>query len=259
MSTSQMSTRMANQRGGTAAGALALFGGLLGVASVLLPWATISIAELEGMPGLGESESFTGWTFNEGKILVVLASLVVLMGFILIVKRLTGGTKAVAIGAIVLSLAMLGIAAYDIIQVKDTTADKIGAEITTQVDQSADIPPEQQAAVDAMVAQVVDAIQVSIGIGLYIALVGSILGIIGGALGLKGGGGAEMAAAQAPSTAPVAPPMPAQPLAAPAAPGRPAAPAAPQPPAAPAAPGPPAAAPEDATPPPPSESGPAQP
>jgi len=242
---------MANQRGGTAAGALALIGGLLGVASVLLPWATISIAELEGMPGLGESKSFTGWTFNEGKILVVLASLVVLMGVILIVKRLTGGTKAVAIGAIVLSLAMLGIAAYDIIQVKDTTADKIGAEITTQVDQSADIPPEQQAAVDAMVAQVVDAIQVSIGIGLYIALVGSILGIIGGALGLKGGGGAEMAAAQAPSTAPVAPPMPAQPLAAPL--------AEPQPPAAPAAPGPPAAAPEDATPPPPSESGPAQP
>ncbi len=117
------------ERGGGPAGGLAVIGGALAAIAVFLPWATFSISGVDLIPG-GASDTVSGWGSTDGYIIVVLGIVAVLAGLAMVMK---GGSKGVAIGALVAGLVIGGLGVYDTVSAKNVAKDEIETQVREEM------------------------------------------------------------------------------------------------------------------------------
>ena len=216
---------------------VAVVGGALLVVGSFLTWAELSGSGISVTAKGTDTEGW--WTFAAG-------ALVFLAGMLLLVvdgEVAAGkGRRVVAALAIVAGLAGGVLGVYKALTAEDEFLDAAAEELAPQAGGS----PEQ---VRVLLDQAIDAgeLGVSLGIGLYLVMIGGVVGLVGGVLGLRSGAAVPAASMEAP--APAAPaPEESSVVAEPATPSDPAPPAEPPtasepaPPAEP--PGPPPSAPE---------------
>lgn len=174
------------------AGLLAVLGGALLAIGSFLDWAEVS--------GGGTSVTASGIDGTDGWITLVAGVLVLLAGVALLG---VAGRKIIAIVAIVAGLVGGGVGLYDALTAKDRVLDDAAEELAPQVGST----PEE---VRALLDQAIDAgeIGISISIGLYMVIIGGVLGIVGGVLGLRSPAAAPVAA-EASMPGVVVPPEPA--------------------------------------------------
>ena len=174
------------------AGLLAVLGGALLAIGSFLDWAEVS--------GGGTSVTASGIDGTDGWITLVAGVLVLLAGVALLG---VAGRKIIAIVAIVAGLVGGGVGLYDALTAKDRVLDDAAEELAPQVGNT----PEE---VRALLDQAIDAgeIGISISIGLYMVIIGGVLGIVGGVLGLRSPAAAPVAA-EASMPGGVVPPEPA--------------------------------------------------
>lgn len=152
------------------AGTMAISGGALLAIGSFLAWAEMS--------GGGTSVTASGIDGSEGWITLVCGLLVLFAGITLL---RAGGTRAIAIVAIVAGLVGWGVGLYDALTAKDRVLDDKAEELAGQLGETAE-------AVRALLDQAIDAgeLGISLSIGLYMVIAGGALGVAGGVLGMRG-------------------------------------------------------------------------
>lgn len=192
---------------------LAILGGALLVIGSILDWATLDVA----LAGQTLSESFGGLDGSDGWITLGSGAVAIAVG---IVAMSSGGRRVLAILAILAGLVGGGVGLYDAVTAESNSLDEFAEGIgATRGD------------VDAAIETGELEFELSIGIGLYLAIAGGVLALVGGALQLSGSGTSAPAMPAAASASTFSTPPPAAPVAGE---GPPPAPPAPRPPDAPA-------------------------
>jgi tryptophan-associated transmembrane protein len=147
---------------------LAVAGGALLAIGSFLTWAEVS--------GGGQSESVTGTEGSDGWITLVAGVLVVAAG----VAAFKAVRRPLAILIVAMGLVGGGVGLYDALTAKENVISEVA-------EQSAASTGASVAEVRAVLDQLIDSgqIGISIGIGLYVVIVGGVLAVVGGALQLS--------------------------------------------------------------------------
>lgn len=147
---------------------LAIAGGALLAIGSFLTWAEVS--------GGGQSEAVSGTEGSDGWITLVAGVLVVGAGL----AAFKAARRPLAILIVAAGLVGGGVGLYDAL----TAKENVIAEVA---EQSAAASGASVAEVRAVLDQLIDSgqIGISIGIGLYVVIVGGILAVVGGALQLS--------------------------------------------------------------------------
>jgi hypothetical protein len=147
---------------------LAVAGGALLAIGSFLTWAEVS--------GGGQSESVSGTEGSDGWITLVAGVLVVAAG----VAAFKAVRRPLAILIIAMGLVGGGVGLYDALTAKENVISEVA-------EQSAASTGASVAEVRAVLDQLIDSgqIGISIGIGLYIVIVGGVLAVVGGLLQLS--------------------------------------------------------------------------
>ena len=198
---------------------LAIIGGIVTALAAFLAWATVSLSgtvDVAGqqLPVPEISESISGINSTDGKITVVAGILGVILGLVAM-SRSGSARRGLGIIIILAGLVAGGFGIYDTVQANNL-ASNAADEIRNGVSSSIGVvPPEQQAQVDDLINQMIDKLDISVGIGLYLTIAGGVLLLIGGILTMAGaaasdsassGGGAAWAPPAAGGTPPPPPP-----------------------------------------------------
>jgi hypothetical protein len=143
-------------------------GALLAIGS-FLAWAEVS--------GGGTSVTASGVDGSDGWITLVCGASVLLVG---ITFLRASGRRAIATLAVVAGLIGAAIGLYDALTAEDRVLDDAAEELAVQFGGT---PQEVRALLD----QAIDAgeLGISISVGLYLVIVGGVLGVVGGALGMR--------------------------------------------------------------------------
>lgn len=204
-------------KNGKIAGVVALLGGILAAAGVYLPWAKVTISGIPGLGGTASSQTVSGSGSTDGYVVIGMALIAAAVGIVMLAGK---SKKALAAIVIVAGLIVGGIGFWDIGRAKNLATDDLKSEINSSIVASAGetLTPDQQQQVDAIVQQLLDALKISIGIGLYSVVVAGVLMIIGGGMGMAAKAAAPpmpampgMPMADLAGSAPLAPPMPEMP------------------------------------------------
>jgi hypothetical protein len=147
---------------------LAIVGGVLLAIGSFLTWAEVS--------GGGQSESVSGTEGSDGWITLVAGVLVVAAG----VAAFKAVRRPLAMLIIATGLVGAGVGLYDALTAKENVISEVA-------EQSAAATGASVAEVRAVLDQLIDSgqIGISIGIGLYVVIVGGVLAVVGGALQLS--------------------------------------------------------------------------
>lgn len=187
-------------------GMVAAAGGLVLLIAAFMPWVTVGL----GQAGAGANLNVAG-TEGDGVITLVIGLIVLVAGIVMWLGRSRGLVKGLAIAALVLGIIGAGIAVYDITS-KDRQFDQ-GLREGLGKSTGQEISDEQLAAAKAELDRL--GVEVKIGIGMYLTVVGGLLAAVGGILGLmaKGAGAASgsTAASGFPTAAAGSPSVPAPP------------------------------------------------
>lgn len=230
--------------------------GVVAFVGLFLPWFKTSESAALLQSGLNLPPSGNGIDTSDGKIFIVLAIALVVVG---VVALVTGVGRWIGIVAIVLGVLTAAFAIYEITALKDSVADSILDALKKQ----APTEPTQDQLDQArgVILQFIDrgAISVKAGVGLFLGAAGGVAAALGGIMLLgerrgatipaeeaaPGGGmavgpamggfqgespSATTPADPAPSTEPVSPAPPAPPASEPVPPGDPSYPTEPKPP-----------------------------
>ncbi len=179
---------------------LAIVGGLVLVASSLLPWSKIT-SDLPAELGAASSQTFKGTDYVFGYVVLAFGILAAGAGGILLSRASSKGRRAAAVLTIVLGAAALAIGILETLAIADATISQLADEIAKVSGQSAStIEPQLKEVFDVKAA-----------FGVYAILAGGLLVFIGGVLGTRGSRPEALTAAPAgmaspPGMAPPAPP-----------------------------------------------------
>ena len=190
-------------------GIVAAVGGLVLLIAAFMPWVTVGL----GQAGAGANLSVAG-TEGDGVITLIIGLILLVAGIVMWLGRSRGLVKGLAVAALVLGVIGAGIALYDITS-KDRQFDQGLREGISQ-STGQEISDEQLAAAKAELERL--GVEVNIGIGMYLTVLGGLLAAVGGILGLmaKGAGAASGSAAEsgfprASAGSPSVPPPPGSP------------------------------------------------
>ena len=198
---------------------IAIVGGIITALAAFLAWATVSLSgtvDVAGqqLPVPNISESISGIYSTDGKITVVAGILGVILGLVAM-SRSGSARKGIGIVLILAGLVAGGLGIYDTVQATNL-AENAADEIRSGVSGSLGVvPPEQQAQVDDLINQMIDKLDISVGIGLYLTIAGGALLMIGGIMTIARAGASDSSSgsgAWAPPAAGQAPPPPPAPM-----------------------------------------------
>jgi hypothetical protein len=177
---------------------VAIVGGAILAIGSFMAWASVSVNTdvfiqklasalgldpglLQGqVPASGVNQSISGLDAGaDGKVTLVMGIIVVAAAVVMIVKP--DIKKAMAIVAMVAALVGGGFAVYDIIQVNNLADD--AASQAEEAAASVAGPALEQAGLNPDIFN--DIFDVSTGIGLWVCLIGGVIGLVGGALALR--------------------------------------------------------------------------
>lgn len=159
-----------------APGAATLVGAALIIVGVILPWVNVSLGEFG-------SVSVKGLDTDDGKIAIGIGVILAALGALMIAKRTRGVLLGVGIAALVLGAMQTLFSVINLTDISGEAGESIGA---------------------------------SVGIGLYVTLVGSLIALVGGILGIVAARKLPKASAAPPPPGFAAgPPSPAAPAAPP--------------------------------------------
>jgi hypothetical protein len=172
-----------------------VLGGALLVVGSFLTWAELSGSGINVTAQGTDTEGW--WTFAAGALVFLAGILLFVVDGEVAAGR---GRRIVAALAIVAGLAGGVLGVYKALTAEDEFLDAAAEELAPQAGGS----PEQ---VRALLDQAIDADQlgVSLGIGLYLVMIGGVVGLVGGALGLRRRAAVPAAAMEAPTPAAPAP------------------------------------------------------
>jgi hypothetical protein len=188
--------------GSAAARVLLVVGGVVAIAGALLPWAKIS-ADFSGLGAGAFSETLTGWDTNDGKVIVALAAVLVLIGLVVAGLRGRGARMAVGVLAGLGSIAVLAVGLYDAVQTSGLKDKALGSS-----------SGQERAILEQFIRQ--GLLSIDSQPWVWLCVVGGALALIGSALALLSRRSEPVAPAIASShVAPSTPPTPSPPPAAP--------------------------------------------
>jgi hypothetical protein len=154
---------------------LAIVGGLVLVASALLPWSEIT-SDLPAELGAASSQTFKGTDYVFGYVVLAFGILAAGAGGVLLSRASSKGRRAAAVLAIVLGSAALAIGILEMLAIADATIGQLADEIAKVSGQSpSTIEP-----------QLKEVFEVKAAFGVYVVLAGGLLVFVGGVLGTRG-------------------------------------------------------------------------
>jgi hypothetical protein len=204
MSEASMAPDAGPTSGTPVSGILVLIGGLLAGVGVFLTWlkvtgatATVDFAggTVNGtsVPPLhfsrainlpsGIQATTTGWDHKSGKALLALAVIIVVIGAVMLVQRISG--KGLAVAALVLALAAIAVCVYVFVQ-RDSQAQQSFKEefqrATGQDLSQAINAAVSQQGISGLTASL--SLSASVQLGLILSAIGAVVALVGGAIGL---------------------------------------------------------------------------
>jgi hypothetical protein len=151
-------------------------GGLLVGLGALLDWGSVTV-RIPGTTGNALSSDVPGVDLAEGKIVLILGFALLVIGVVM--RGISSGATARILGWVIVaaSIAATGIALLDVVR-KDSAFNSGAQDTAHRVAATTGLP------YDDLLARIQKYLVVDLKLGIYLVIVGGILGLIGGLLGI---------------------------------------------------------------------------
>jgi hypothetical protein len=172
-------------------------GGLLVGLGSLLDWATVA-PHIPGATGTALNSDIPGVDLAEGKITLVLGFALLVIGVVM--RGISSGATARILGWVIVaaSIVATGIGVLDIVR-KDSAFDAGAQDTAHRIANTTGLPYTD------ILARIERYLVVDLKLGIYLVIVGGIIGLVGGLLGIAWVSGRDRAPAPPVTDAPVPP------------------------------------------------------
>ncbi|MFL5737136.1 MAG: hypothetical protein ACJ76P_07340 [Actinomycetota bacterium] len=151
-------------------------GGLLVGLGALLDWGSVTV-RIPGTTGNALSSDVPGVDLAEGKIVLILGFALLVIGVVM--RGISSGATARILGWVIVAASILatGIAVFDVVR-KDSAFNSGAQDTAHKIAATTGLPYND------LLARIQKYLVVDLKLGIYLVIVGGILGLIGGLLGI---------------------------------------------------------------------------